>query len=459
MTINEIVDKSREDIIKSTVELLKIKSVEDQAEPGKPFGDGVDKALKYTLKLCEDLGFRTENLDGYIGYCEYGKGEELVGVLVHLDVVPEGEGWIYPPYGAEIHDNKIYARGAIDDKGPAVACIYGLKALKESGLEVNKRIRLIFGTNEETSWKDIEHYKEHAETPDFGFTPDGGFPVINGEKGIVSYEIRKKYRDDDKIVLLSLDGGQRVNMVPDSCRIKLKFAPEYSELEKRLEESAKLKMIDFSADEEGVELVCRGLSTHASTPEFGINAISRLMVFLDETIDIECNFKDFISEYSSKIGMDYYGENLGCASEDEESGYLTLNVGTIGLADKGIIMGINIRYPISAVKEDIARKIESNLDGVQLIEKESKQPVFKAKDDELVQKLLKVYRGITGDEASEPLVIGGGTYARAFENILAFGAVYPNEEMLAHQKDENIDIDHLIEVAKIYGQAIYEISK
>ncbi|HHY13423.1 MAG TPA: Sapep family Mn(2+)-dependent dipeptidase, partial [Thermoanaerobacterales bacterium] len=178
------IERYRNDIIKSVQEQIKIKSVKGESKPGMPFGEGPREALEHALKLSEELGFKTKNVDGYAGHAEYGEGDDIVGVLVHLDVVPEGTGWVHPPYGGEIHDGKIYGRGTIDNKGPAIAALYALKALKDSGVNMKRRVRIIFGTDEESGWEDMDYYMENEENPMCGFSPDALFPIINSEKGI-----------------------------------------------------------------------------------------------------------------------------------------------------------------------------------------------------------------------------------------------------------------------------------
>lgn len=193
------IDQLRDDIIKSTQEICRIRSVESDGKEGMPFGEGVNEALEYALNLSKKLGFKTQNIDGYVGYAEYGEGEDYVAVLGHLDIVPEGDGWIYPPYEAQIHDGKIYARGAVDDKGPIIAALYGLYAIKELGLKLNKKVRIIYGTNEETGCSDMQYYLKKEKSPVLGFTPDSDFPLIFAEKGITIFDIVKEFRKSLKI--------------------------------------------------------------------------------------------------------------------------------------------------------------------------------------------------------------------------------------------------------------------
>jgi succinyl-diaminopimelate desuccinylase len=158
MELNRKIDELGEQIVTATQKVVRVKSLVTEPKPGDPFGEGVGRCLDTALSIASELGFKTVNMDGYAGYAEYGEGDDYVAVLGHLDIVPEGDGWIYPPYGAEIHDGKIYGRGTTDDKGPAIAALYGLKAVKDLNLPLSKKVRIIFGTDEETgSGKDIEH--------------------------------------------------------------------------------------------------------------------------------------------------------------------------------------------------------------------------------------------------------------------------------------------------------------
>ena len=176
--INQQIENYKNEIIKTTQELIQIPSTHSNSDdPSKPFGENINKSLEYMLNLGNKLGFRTKNIDGYCGYIEFGEGNELIGIIGHLDVVPEGDNWIFPPFSGTISDNKIFGRGAIDDKGPVVSSLYAMKIVKDN-YKINKRVRLILGLNEERDWQCINYYKEHEELPTIGFSPDADFPCI-----------------------------------------------------------------------------------------------------------------------------------------------------------------------------------------------------------------------------------------------------------------------------------------
>lgn len=465
MEFVKLINSYEEDIIKSTQEIIRIKSVEEEAKPGMPFGEGPAKALEFALNLAEEMGFTTKNFDNYAGHADLGEGEEIVGVLVHLDVVPEGDGWIYPPYGAEIHDGRIYGRGTNDDKGPAIACMYAMKALKESEVKLNKKIRIIFGTNEETGWGCMKHYFKHEKAPNMAFTPDAEFPVIHGEKGIIIFDLVKNIdlNEQENIIVKSIKGGNAPNMVPDYCEAVIE-GEDLSIVEEKLNEFIKEKNYPLSMEKDGnnIKIIAKGISAHGSTPEKGENAISYLMGFLGEILYKNSGIYDFVNMYNEKIAFKHHGENIGCGFEDDVSGKLNFNPGMIKVDEKQAKLTINVRYPIKSSAHEVYKGIRNSLSGtgIKLIEdKSDTKPLYIPKDNFLVEKLMKVYREQTGDIDSEPITIGGGTYARAMDNAVAFGPLFPGQEEVAHQKNEYISIEDLIKLTKIYAHALYELAK
>lgn len=462
MSIEKRIEDMKDELVASVQEICRIKSVSDTPAPGKPFGEGVAKSLDCALELSEKLGFKTANLDGFAGYAEYGEGEEYVAILGHLDVVPEGEGWEHPAYAAEIHDGKIYARGAMDDKGPTLAALYGLKAVIDEGLKLSKKVRVIFGTCEETASSDLEYYLSKEEQPIAGFTPDAEFPVIHAEKGLTTFKLVQDLKAKSTgIVLKSLCGGTRSNVVPDSCTAKV-VCSNQDELISNIAEFSKTSGYDISGEKTGSEvtITSNGLSAHGSTPQLGKNAISQMFAFLG-TLDFgDSDIQSFIKFYNDYIGMDCYGEKFGIALEDEVSGRLSFNMGIANVDEDKAELVINARYPVTFKLEDMETPLKKRLEGtpVRLENFHGGKPLYFPKDHVLVKKLMNVYKECTGRD-DQPIAIGGGTYAKGMKNIVAYGPCFPGEEEVIHQPNEFVTIDNLVAAAKIYGRAIYELAK
>ncbi len=462
MDLNIKIEEMSEEIIKSTQGIVRIKSVEGEPREGMPFGEGPYNALKYALDLSERLGFKTVNLENYIGYAEYGEGEEYIGVLGHLDVVPEGDGWFYPAYGAEIHDGKIYGRGTMDDKGPIISALYGLKAIKDSQIKLSKKVRIIFGTNEESGCGEIEHYFKTEKAPVAGFTPDAEYPIINGEKGLTIFDFVKDLKFvGNNDVIKYIKGGQKANMVPDYCEAGVIT----NQVQKVLLYAHNFKEItgyDVTAEVKNDMVVIKsvGVSAHGSTPELGQNAIMQLFGFIEQLGFEDSDILDFIKFYNEYVGLETDGEAFGVGLRDDVSGNLSFNVGTIDINEDRAKMTVNLRYPVTCTFEEMMKGVNATLEGsgIRVENMEHQKPLYFPEDHPIIKTLSKVYEEQTGAKASL-LSIGGGTYAKEMPNIVAFGPLFPGEPELIHQANEYIKIEDLIKNTKIYAQAIYELAK
>jgi len=463
MNINNKVEELKDSMIKSVQEIIKIKSVEGQPKENMPFGEGPNEALEKALQISKELGFNTVNVDGYVGFAEYGEGNDYVGILGHLDVVPEGDGWIYPPYGAEIHDGKIFGRGTLDDKGPIIAALYGLKALKDLNIKLSKKVRVIFGTNEESGSKELAYYLKKYKPPVAGFTPDGAYPIINGEKGMATFDLVKDIDNvvEEDIIIKAIYGGNKANMVPDLCTCEIDGVNS-EEIVQLVNDFKDRTGYSLEAEvKEGIVIITsRGKSAHGSTPEKGINAIMQLISFLatlDLANDDVRNFIEFLDKY---IGVEVNGESLGCELEDEVSGKLSLNVGIIKLDRKSAVVTINARHPVTKKYEDMIGPIEDiiEMENIKISNMSYQKPLYFNPENDLVKILQKVYTEQTNSEATL-LSIGGGTYAKEMPNILAFGPIFPGKPDLDHQPNEYIEIEDLVLSCKIYANAIYELAK
>lgn len=446
LSLGKKIDEMQGEIIEGIRESVKICSIKGKVVEGAPYGEGPKAALINALEQAEKLGLKAKNIDNKIGYAEIGEGSEMVAILGHLDIVPLGEGWKHDPLGAEIHDGVIYGRGVSDDKGPTIGSLYALKAIKDLGIEYNKRIRVIFGTDEESGSTCVAHYiSSGQEMPVAGFTPDADFPIINAEKGMVSFVFKKALNNNENYELLNLSGGTAKNVVMPSVEIKMNTKMPVSIQGKEYKEN----------------FVCEvmGKSAHASTPEKGENAFLKLMKDL-ENADIKGDFKDFIDFVNKEINMETNGKTLGISCCDEPSGALTMNLGVVSFENNTISVIVDIRYPVTKTPDFIEENIKAKAKkyGVEVADVKRVNPLFVPKDSELIQKLSDVYKAYTGSEATL-LGIGGGTYAKSFPNMVAFGPAFPGEDHVIHQPNENISIESLIKGIKIYASAILELAK
>lgn len=466
MEIKQYIENNFQSMIDDIVEIIKIKTVKGESEVGSPFGKNLKFGLEKTLELAERLGFKTKNLDNYIGYAEIGEGDEYIAVLGHIDVVPEGDEskWSVPPYSGAIVDGKLISRGAIDNKGPIISSLYSLKAIKDLYPNFNKKVRVIFGTNEESGDEDIKYYLSKEKAPKYAFTPDGRFPVIFSEKGIYTFSFREKIEwERSKVEFLQC--GERSNVVPEKAVIVLKnisIEEEKSIREKvgELESRYSYRFNIGSVGENRLEVEILGKSAHASSPERGINSIFGMYIFLNEILSEEDSLKNFSRFFFENIKETTDGSLLGIKTVNEEVGDLTISAGISKKLDNEIFVKFNIRYPISITEKELDERLgkKGEENGVIFHKENHNPPLYFPKDSFLVKTLQDVYREVSGRE-EEPAALGGGTYAKLMPNTVAFGPNYKEFKGNPHSFDECIEIEMLKIGAEIYAKAILELSK
>lgn len=405
------------EMIEALQKLVSFQSIAKGEGPEYPYGKEVHRAKEYVLNLAKSFGMRVTDIPGKYAYIEIGEGPRLIGILSHLDVVPAGDGWTQDPFGGEIVDGKIYGRGTTDDKGPTIAVLYAMKALKEK-TTLPARIRLILGQTEENGeWRDIEAYTDAEEIPECGFTPDGDFPAIQNELGAMVFQVRMPQSG-----FLQGEGGTAPNMVPAHARGKTEFAA-------------------YEAS---------GKACHGCAPWLGVNGISALM----EKVHRAEPENRFAEMYANLIGKTIYGEKLGIAAEDE-SGKLTLNAGLLEVQGDTATLMVDIRYPAKKNPDEISgslvRQFSSYGASCECVYRV--RPLYTPPDSPVLGALLSAYREVTGDE-SRPISIGGGTYAKAMPNMVAFGPNFPGHENREHMEDEYILVDDFLKLKEIYERAL-----
>lgn len=459
---DKIIEARQDELIASTAALVRIPSVKSAPAPNAPFGEEIRRALDYTLALCRRLGLDAHDVDGYAGYAEIPSAQgEQIGVLTHLDVVPAGDGWSFPPFGAQLSQGRMYGRGTSDDKGPLVSSIYALAAIKEAGIPLRKNIRLIFGCDEESGWECMERYDKKIGLPEIGFSPDADYPVINTEKGILHAKMHARFSPD--AYTLSVEGGTRPNVV---C------AKAQAHLEGNIDRLVKLLVaydcrsngISYKATARTLDVCAEGVSAHASTPQNGKNAFFALFDFLD-TLALGGETGALISELRRCFCGKTDGSGFGLTLHDEISGALTLNLGILRMgayytgdpADAGALHGVvDIRYPVCASAEQIMKGLSAASPLLQFEPDHVQPPHHTPEDHYLVQTLLRVYEQYMNRPA-RCLAIGGGTYARALKTGVAFGVTREGAPELAHNADEYLVLSEQLQDAKLFAAAFCEL--
>lgn len=444
MDIREEILNHQDELIDNLATLVSYESVQKEKEGDAPFGEALKDCLNEALEMGKEYGFKTCNLDNYCGYIEMGCGEDVIGILTHLDVVPAGDGWKTEPYYATIMNDRIYGRGTSDDKGAFVATLFAMKCLKEENVPLTKRIRLIVGCNEESGSQDMKYYLEKEGQITMGFTPDAEFPGIHGEKGRILLSFETKNTN-----LIHIEGGESDNTVADKCIVVLNHTDYNQDKFLRFMKQNGLDC-DIKTKQNLDELTIYGTSAHASTPEMGKNAIMYTISGLKYA-----GMKDaFIDTYSAYFGLDLDGKRLGIACSDEY-GILTMNQGIITMKKGVITWSLDIRFPVTFKLDNMIQKIKSIfLKNCNIKVLDADKSLYYEKDTPFIQALLKAYQKVINDTSLDLTTSGGGTYAKLMNHCIAFGCSFGNVDHRLHQANEFVGIDELLLQVEIYYYAI-----
>ena len=460
--IDTLVEKYFENAVKDLQELIKINSENDKSTSSneQPFGKGIALCLNQFLNTASKDGFINKNIDNYAGYAECGTGD-LIGILAHLDVVPAGNHhkWTYPPYAAEIHNNKMYGRGTADDKGPLMAAYTALKILKEN-YTLNKRFRVIAGCDEETSMRCLKRYKETEEIPVFSFSPDASFPAVNGEKGQMQIALTRDFIHQglEPIKLLGLTCGEVINIVPEEAYAY--FSGNIAKLKRQLEEIAGDDLeIDYF-EEKYLRVKAYGKAMHSMHAPDGVNGMYKLFKYLAHP-DLDYGpweLMHWIRSMALIFDDKNISKNLGVNYSDE-FGELTINLGLLRYKSKDLQLHFDIRYPVTMKPSKFESKLHLITEKIMMLGQIKKHipPLYISEDNKYLKELLKAYKDVANEDA-KPVTIGGRTYCAAMPNSVSFGAKYPQDEELAHQVDEYVDLDKFKKNIKIYLQALINLN-
>ncbi len=409
--------------------LISYKTVLSEPKKDAPFGIENKKALDFFLSLARSFGFKATNYDGYIGEITFGEGEEI-GIIGHLDVVPEGDGWKTDPYTLTEIDDTYYGRGVSDDKAPLLQCLFALKELKDSGTLINRKFRLIVGCNEESGWKDVDYFNTISTFPEYGFSPDGDFPLSYAEKGMTEIEFYlPKLKNFSNIV-----GGTVVNAVCAKASAKI-----IGNVDKIILEKHGLCL------EKDDTVMSFGISAHGSSPHLGKNALKEMF-----SAFIECG------ENLGEIYDVIFNDSLGICKLNNEQGFITLSAGLIREDDNFVIITCDCRIPAPFTLKDVTDRLDQS----SLVYKTHTrhEPVMVEKDGWFVQTLLNAFNFVTGEKAT-PLSMGGSTFARAFKKGCAFGPAVKSFANDIHNANERVSKKLLLQNYEIYKKAIFDLAK
>ncbi|MHC5375097.1 Sapep family Mn(2+)-dependent dipeptidase [Enterococcus sp. LJL120] len=426
LNYQQLIQEHAAEFLTDLKSVLQIPSVKGPAATGEPFGSGPRAALEQTLKLAESYGFQTKTIGDAVGYAAFGESSEYIGVVGHLDVVAAGSGWDYPPFDLSEDVENFYGRGILDNKGPILACLFALKLLKDAGFQPKRQIRIIFGTDEESGSADLPLYLAEEQPPIFGFTPDGKYSVVYGERGVVNYQLRTAFSESALSDLDAFNGDQARDHVPDELTVTY----------------------------QGKTFSAVGKRAPSNAPDLGLNAITLLAEKLLDEAALPAEVETFFSWLYTSFHQKHAGEGLNIAFEDADSGKLMITPYQLQKDGKQLVLDFAVRYPVTFSEDDVTAGL------LQVIPENSQLNVTRRikshvipKEAAGIQILSRVYEETSGLDGT-PVTTTGATYARSMPNIVAFGPSFPGQKGIAHNKNEYMAKKDLFLNMEIYLKAI-----
>ncbi len=461
--MNQWIDEHQDELIQDIQAFSRIRSV-SRADLGvvrAPFGPEMREMLDYALMRAASYGFDVLNHEGYCGSVVMGDLNNAIGILGHLDVVPEGEGWIHPPFGGTRAGEFVIGRGVSDNKG---ACVMGLQLMRmfrELGIPLRHGLRLVLGCAEETGMADMEYFVKTQVCPVVSLVPDMRFPVNYAQKGMLNASLSIGKGDGG---LLTFGGGEAANMVPPSASALI--ACNYDQAVAALK-AAGVKDIEAQQTLEGALLIATGAAAHAAHPERGASAIHLLASAIGRAGLVGGTSLDAVRAIE-RLSSDDSGAHAGIACEDPETGRTTMVVGTALTREAKVTLSVDCRLSLNqdleALEKDFpawAAKQGFSVDALKI-----GKPFYMPVDDPRVAALMDVYKELTGDDAPA-FTACGGTYSRCLPCAITFGPDFqgpqPRPEGLpethggAHAPDEYAHIPSIVKAMKIYAAAILEL--
>lgn len=459
-TAKEFAQQNRDNILRDLKRLVDINSIKAEPEEGAPYGAGVRAAQLKAFEIAKELGFeQTVDCGGFIGYAHSGREDKFLGVIGHLDVVPVGDGWERDPFDMYEKEGYVMGRGTGDDKGPLLAALYACKYLFDNKIPLKYGIRVLLGCDEECGMSDLEYYLANYPEPVFAFTPDAGFPVGHGEKGIYSSDLVSAPIVNGKI--LSISGGMASNVVPDRCTVTLDAA--YAEAVKKAAEGS--DKYEITEENGKITVTAKGQAAHAGMPWGSLNANLLAVSLLLKAGILEGEEKK-AAEFVCNVMNDLDGGFLGIAAEDGRFERNSIIGGMISLTEDGrLCLNVNSRYNTAIAPEDIEKNIENKAAefGFEVRNVGNSGPYYLEPDSPAVKLMNDIYNSVTGRN-DEPYVMSGGTYARMMHNAVAFGCEMPGEQApewvgTAHMKNEGLSIDILLKSVEIYAETLRRLQE
>lgn len=437
---------------------------------------------EWLMKAARDLGFEARD-EGKVTEIELPgpDGAPVLGLVIHGDVqTAEADAWSFAPFEGRVENGFVMGRGAADDKGPLIQALLAMKALRETGIPLTHTIRLLVGSEEESSATEMAEYLQSHEPPDYSLVLDSEFPVVVGEKAwdglALETSLAPRGGTAPRVHVVSIDAGLSPSIVPDRAEVKLRWTDGTSDLTKVAEALQSLKMQEGTRLVVGagaggeLRVVAYGRSAHSGVNlTGGRNALVALAYALEGKLPP--GGADDILHFARVAGQDLYGTGLGITGEDPVWGRYGVNVATVKPLESDpsrAVLYINLRRipprngaEMKAHLAGFVDRFNKRTGSAFVLNEElsyfADEPLGFNPNAKIVRRLMDAYARATGTRP-KPAISGGGTYAKRIPNAIAFGMWFPGKPYPGHDVDEKISIEDLQRGTRVLIHALVDLA-
>ncbi|QSI30336.1 dipeptidase [Variovorax sp. RKNM96] len=444
---------------------------------------------KLVEKMSKDFGLVYRNVDNRIFEVSLkGRGTEEFGILTHADVVPAvlsewvlDDGTKLDPFTMTRVGDFLYGRGTIDDKGSIAAVLYAMKAVKDSGLPIDRSIRLMIETTEETGGDAMVYYRSKTQLPAYNIVLDSKYPAVVAEKGSGALKVLfpAETTDAASTTITAMSGAASANAISQTATATLKggdLAAVAAKLEaakpaflQKYEPQGGKFAIDIarkSDNGDSIDIKVTGTSAHGSRPEEGVNPLPRLALFLQESgAPLAANhYLKAVKYIDALYGTGYLGEKMDLGYKDDFMGPLTFSPNLIRMgADGKLEMTTNVRMPRGRTPDELKAQVAAKVDAWAAanqvkLEVNHDQGNWMARDPKgaWLSTLLDIYGSTTGLEA-KPVPTAGSTTAKLMPNAINFGPAMPGKKYTAHNAREYKEVPDLDADMQMFTEMLVRI--
>lgn len=414
----------------------------------------------YLAGVCRALGFDFAD-HGAAVVIGTGSAPDRLGILTHGDVQPaDRDRWRGDPFAldATSEPGRLVGRGVEDDKASIATALHAMRAARELGAPLRRRIELVVSMTEESDWTPFREFLRTWDPPALNVALDAKYPVVTAEKGAgaIFLTVRPGPPGESGPArrgarLLSIAGGEARNRVPAAAVAVVGNADPglAAALRAGVDPSGGVTF-DLQPDGDRLTVRAHGVAAHSSTPWEGRNAVTHLAALLARRDWPPTPASRMVRLVADLVGTGDRAERFGSlACAHPFMGPLTLALTRLrARGGEGLEACLNVRCPAGRSRAQVETAVHAALEAW-AVRRGGARPACRIEMGEPyyvesaphVPVLVDVYRHYTGQHDAGPVAVGGGTQARLLPNGVNFGPSMPGAPYTGHSDHEFVTVE------------------